>query len=343
MDNMKRYYQILELEPGASPEEVKQAYRDLAKVWHPDRFSHDPSLQKKAQEKLKEINEAYEKLSSHRPDSHYRTSQQESWSQKSQSWSQSGSYQYDKSWTYQKPSATDDYERSRIPRVITLIIVGIAIVMLSKIINVPGSKEKTRPRAKIPPVERFLRERHTQPSKVKDKSSPPIPEYMLPKKKETPKVESPPSEAKPVEQKRVTPLISKLSEKKKAASPAIPAGYFSLGSTKKEVLAAQGNPDQALTKQFRYGTSYIYFSKGKVTGWNIESHPLKVMLKPAKPTSKTVYDIGSTMDEVLTIQGTPDYYSEGLFRYGTSYVYFSDGRVTGWKKGIPELKLKKSE
>ena len=36
----------------------------MAKVWHPDRFVHDPRLQEKAQEKLKEINEAYEQLSS---------------------------------------------------------------------------------------------------------------------------------------------------------------------------------------------------------------------------------------------------------------------------------------
>jgi hypothetical protein len=48
--------------PGISAAELKAAYRDLAKVWHPDRFSHDPRLQQKAQEKLKEINEAYEQL-----------------------------------------------------------------------------------------------------------------------------------------------------------------------------------------------------------------------------------------------------------------------------------------
>tara|TARA_B100000315_G_C14503677_1_gene553530 strand:- start:516 stop:956 length:441 start_codon:yes stop_codon:yes gene_type:complete len=57
-----RYYEILELKPGASAEEIKRAYKDLVKVWHPDRFSHDPQLQQKAQEKLKEINEAYEQL-----------------------------------------------------------------------------------------------------------------------------------------------------------------------------------------------------------------------------------------------------------------------------------------
>jgi len=55
-------YDLLGLSPGASREELKVAYRDLAKVWHPDRFLHDPRLQEKAQEKLKEINEAYDQL-----------------------------------------------------------------------------------------------------------------------------------------------------------------------------------------------------------------------------------------------------------------------------------------
>jgi hypothetical protein len=62
MDDIDRYYEILELKSGASLEDLKRAYRDLVRVWHPDRFSHDPRLQQKAQEKLKEINEAYEKL-----------------------------------------------------------------------------------------------------------------------------------------------------------------------------------------------------------------------------------------------------------------------------------------
>ncbi|MFL6334201.1 MAG: J domain-containing protein [Pyrinomonadaceae bacterium] len=61
---MDRYYELLGVAPGASARELKEAYRDLAKVWHPDRFSHDPRLQQKAQEKLKEINEAYDRLTS---------------------------------------------------------------------------------------------------------------------------------------------------------------------------------------------------------------------------------------------------------------------------------------
>jgi hypothetical protein len=54
-----RYYEILQLKPGASPLEIQQAYRDLVRVWHPDRFAHDPRLQKIAEQRLKEINTAY--------------------------------------------------------------------------------------------------------------------------------------------------------------------------------------------------------------------------------------------------------------------------------------------
>lgn len=54
--------EILALRPGATPAEVKAAYRDLVKVWHPDRFGGDVRLRTKAEDKLKELNEAYRVL-----------------------------------------------------------------------------------------------------------------------------------------------------------------------------------------------------------------------------------------------------------------------------------------
>lgn len=69
---LKKCYDVLGLSPGASPEQLKLAYRDLAKVWHPDRFVHDPRLQAKAQVKLQEINDAYEQFRS-RPTSERHT------------------------------------------------------------------------------------------------------------------------------------------------------------------------------------------------------------------------------------------------------------------------------
>ncbi|MCC3405879.1 MAG: J domain-containing protein [Microcoleus sp. PH2017_10_PVI_O_A] len=62
MADINRCYEILEIEPGASLEEIKRAYRDLAFVWHPDRFVHNDRLQQKAQQRLTEINQAYDEL-----------------------------------------------------------------------------------------------------------------------------------------------------------------------------------------------------------------------------------------------------------------------------------------
>jgi len=59
-EKIGRCIEILGLKPGAPQEEVTQAYRDMANVWHPDRFVNNVRLQKKAEEKLKEINSAYE-------------------------------------------------------------------------------------------------------------------------------------------------------------------------------------------------------------------------------------------------------------------------------------------
>jgi hypothetical protein len=52
-------YRMLGLAPGATPEEVKTAYRDLAQVWHPDRFPDNERLRQKAARNQQLINEAY--------------------------------------------------------------------------------------------------------------------------------------------------------------------------------------------------------------------------------------------------------------------------------------------
>jgi hypothetical protein len=61
-ENSERYYRALNLEPSASPEEIYQAYRDLARVWDPERFAHSPRLELMAEAKLKEIIDAYRAL-----------------------------------------------------------------------------------------------------------------------------------------------------------------------------------------------------------------------------------------------------------------------------------------
>jgi len=58
---------ILGLESNAKASEIKGAYRDLVKVWHPDRFGNDLPLRRKAEEHLKQINLAYQCLQGYIP------------------------------------------------------------------------------------------------------------------------------------------------------------------------------------------------------------------------------------------------------------------------------------
>ena len=60
-------YKILEISSSASDDEVKKAYRTMAKKYHPDKLqSKDPALIKGAQEKFLKVQEAYEAIQKER-------------------------------------------------------------------------------------------------------------------------------------------------------------------------------------------------------------------------------------------------------------------------------------
>ena len=122
--------------------------------------------------------------------------------------------------------------------------------------------------------------------------------------------------------------------------------YITLGSTEDEVIAVQGKPDYISRARYRalgechsyiYGDYYgengnIEFENGRVTGWDIRTSPLKVKLVPEENTvEKDYFTLGSTLDEVAAIQGTPDYFTFPYFLlYGSSKVSLKDGRVISW-------------
>jgi len=58
---MRNPYEVLGIKQGASQEEIKKAYRELVKQYHPDQYGNNP-LRDLAEEKLREINEAYDAL-----------------------------------------------------------------------------------------------------------------------------------------------------------------------------------------------------------------------------------------------------------------------------------------
>lgn len=58
---MRNPYEVLGIKEGASEDEIKRAYRELVKKYHPDQYQDNP-LAKLAEEKLREVNEAYDYL-----------------------------------------------------------------------------------------------------------------------------------------------------------------------------------------------------------------------------------------------------------------------------------------
>ena len=54
-------YKVLGVSPNASDDEIKKAYREQARKYHPDNYHNNP-LADLAQEKMKEINEAYDAI-----------------------------------------------------------------------------------------------------------------------------------------------------------------------------------------------------------------------------------------------------------------------------------------
>ena len=59
---MKDPYSILGIQKTATDEEVKTAYRELVRKYHPDNYSDDNPLKDLANEKMQEVNEAYDEI-----------------------------------------------------------------------------------------------------------------------------------------------------------------------------------------------------------------------------------------------------------------------------------------
>lgn len=62
-EDKSKYYSVLGVSSGASQEEIKRAYRNKAREFHPDKYAGGSEAERaEAERKFKEINEAYDKL-----------------------------------------------------------------------------------------------------------------------------------------------------------------------------------------------------------------------------------------------------------------------------------------
>ena len=130
---------------------------------------------------------------------------------------------------------------------------------------------------------------------------------------------------------------------------------FAIGSTKSDVMSAQGKPTATRVIEgsgqeiWTYGASTVTFAtaNGSVTGWNDLAGGLHVDLGPQGKWSESFFSLGSPKNAVLDIQGTPTAVTSSAapndetWRYGTSSVSFdaTTGLVTGWGNFDGRLKV----
>jgi hypothetical protein len=376
-DELRDSYRLLELDAGSSPEAVKRSYRDLVKLWHPDRYSPGSPLQKKAEEKLKEINLAYERIFKKPPggiaeepppkSAHAAPAMAEETSGHKRPWPEGDpetrggrrptanpatggrtkaarkspedrlSARLRARWQQLRPSP----RRARI---------GIAAALLAAALGAWALRQQS-----ASPIGAASLAAAAKPAAAPvDPDLAPQPASPAPESGPEPAAKSSPTAAAP------SPAGTQVTRSPQAARQAPPAaaraaplaqppstarlGTFAVGSTKSEVIAVQGAPDSFTDTIFQYGSSVVIFRNDRVDSWQEGTPALKVRVASSEvPTPIGYFTVGSTKAEVIGVQGRPDSFTENAYQYGSSTVVFRNDRVESWRDGSTRLRARTLE
>jgi DnaJ domain len=321
---------VLGLDSTATREQIKEIYRTLVKVWHPDRFQGDPNLKEAAEARLKAINAAYVFLTSkageraaHRPQPTARA----------------------RANPRPRPRpARGPFSSVRMPSLTKLL--GLATLACGLLIGVLLLKAADSYLAAQPITGRFYTEvrdgvtiRFEQAARGLWTQTGQSLHGPVPQKTE---VAAPPSveaaERQPSGPFDSPHLTQNLHRRELGAAHAEPArltSYITTGLTEQEVKAMLGAPTASSDDKLVYGASELDFTGNKLSGWKIDpaTSPIRVKLWPDAPVDPnlTFFAVGSSKSAVLLVQGTPTFLSQNQFGYGDSRVFFENNRVVSWK------------
>ncbi len=314
-------YRILEVERGADEDTIREARKTLAKVWHPDRHANDPELQKRAQDKLADVNAAFEMVS--------------------------------KAGFPAKPAArpipkaepppprppaavtpppppeksTIEFVPARRVRWSVILVLALALGLGAyvAITKLGGSSS-------VPVV------RDSTVVMVVDAALAPEPDAAV---------------------VVVADVADVVPEDAASGSGGIVRRErtFTLGSTKDEVIAAQGQPQGTSTRSstingvrtasttlsWGESTSIDFDGNDKVIGWSEGDSPLHVRIEvrnaaiAAAAKARGTVAIGSGIDDVLGVLGPPTALRGTQWSYGTSTLDIERGKVVRITQGEPKL------
>jgi hypothetical protein len=309
---------VLGLEMDATENEIRKAHRLLVKVWGAENFSGDQKLREAAAEKLKEADSAFDLITA-------TSTERGPWHPPTYSSTYEAPQELPPSAVPAPMQIIDDPAPSVFPAPIPHHQFRQTMQALYRFWR------KFKLALKILAIVFVLLTGRTIWTALKEQYSRGGPEAVIKGsgRQEAPPAETPAVQAAQQNAKRTQPHQT-------AAAPGKSLTYITVGSSKDEVLAQQGTPTAASEDKLVYGKSELYLKDGRVTGWRIDpaSSPLHVKLWPSSAAGlrQAHYEVGSSKDVVLAVQGTPTAFTEETFEYGRSQVYFRNDKVVGWKE-----------
>lgn len=319
-------YELLGLQPGATAEDVRRAYRELAKRWHPDRYSDAPPWARlRAEEKFKDLQQAYQRILSRplspRPSSQEATRHKEPKAPEKASSSGSRTPPLRPQKLFSKLWLNTLGKWAGVAAVVVVVTLWGLWAFLGESASpwkwgkvrkpeIPVSQDQE---VKAPSALKLSSRLHNL---LSASGRTPVPDLNIP---------------------GANPFAS--------PAPASTQTTFGLGSTERDVLRAQGPPDRRSAGRWSYGLSEVRFQGGRVVGYDNFDGRLRVLVKPTKvsaPVDKAdgFFTLGSTKDEVLHIQGTPTGIRGSVWHYGFSSVRFVEDRVAAYDNSFGNLKVR---
>lgn len=335
-------YRLLGLHPGASSEEVKRAYRELAKRWHPDRYADKSDWERtQAEEKFKDLQNAYRRIVTCPLRDAFSAAEAPSGKKQDRSAGEGGPGEFrdgdqrnmpfsrrgsggsrtvrqprEKLWSEAEKALKASGRGTRMIVAALLIVAALGFYGLKEFVAEDGRPEGAPATKAVMDIGRNLND------PASDLST---------------RVEEALSSLQKVDGN--APGEREAFGESSSNTLGMPE-TFTLGSPEKDVLRVQGPPDKAVGGRWSYGLSEVRFHDGRVVGYDNFDGRLRVMILPAGGSAADFFTLGSTKEEVLRVQGTPTGVRGSVWHYGFSSVRFSEDRVISYENSFGNLKVR---
>lgn len=291
-----RNYHILGIQPGASWKQLRQAYKKLVNAWHPDRFQQNVRQKKLAEEKTKEITQSYKELAEYYkrfgvlplpPEEQWPPANEESGRHATLAEDDTPDIKIQEPASVTPSTEAPKFQLSR-RRARTLAAMALlgSVYFIWQIVPWESQNHRSSAEENDDPASNDSHEISSEkiPAQTHFRIGSSLGEVYaiqgVPTKTENDvwyygnsKVYFAEGKVFRWDEIPDSPLKVDIAPGLEHAN----AGFFGRGSTKIEVLAAQGKPDRDAGSVWDYGLSRVYFDKDRVTGWHeAQLNPLRI-------------------------------------------------------------------